>query len=152
MPRSNHKLSFKYFGPYKILSRVGAIAYQLQLPSTSAIHHVVHVLELKPATCFKGMVVSKLPANESMYRIPMQVLETRMISRGSAQVAQVKVLSSGMTTDLATWEDLEALKQQFLHASTVATEEAWEQNQEFELRRGQWAKKKNVRVSGLEWG
>jgi hypothetical protein len=104
MPTYNHKLCFKYFSPYKILSRVGAVAYRLQLPSTSAIHRVVHVSQLKPATGFKGMVAGDL-----------QVLETRMISKGSAQVAQVKVLWSGMT-DLATWEDLDALKQQFPRA------------------------------------
>lgn len=30
--RSNHKLSFKYFEPYKILQKVGKMAYKLELP------------------------------------------------------------------------------------------------------------------------
>jgi hypothetical protein len=30
-PRSNQKLSFRYYGPFKVLARVGAVAYDLHL-------------------------------------------------------------------------------------------------------------------------
>jgi len=39
----NAKLSHKFFGPFKILSKVGAVAYKLKLPSTSKVHNVFHV-------------------------------------------------------------------------------------------------------------
>jgi hypothetical protein len=29
--RSNNKLPFKYYGPFKVLQRVGAVAYKLEL-------------------------------------------------------------------------------------------------------------------------
>jgi hypothetical protein len=44
---TNHKLSLCCFGPYRVLARVGVVAYRLELPSSSKIHHVVHVLLLK---------------------------------------------------------------------------------------------------------
>jgi hypothetical protein len=43
LPRAHDKLSFKYFGPYQITSRVGSVAYRLALPNVSKIHPVVHV-------------------------------------------------------------------------------------------------------------
>lgn len=39
-PRSNLKVSFKYFGPYRVLSRIGQVAYLLDLPSSYATHPV----------------------------------------------------------------------------------------------------------------
>ena len=41
--RSCNKLPFKFFGPFKIIQCVGAIAYKLELPSSASIHNVFHV-------------------------------------------------------------------------------------------------------------
>lgn len=41
--RANHKLTYKFFGPFPVIARVGKVAYELQLLAHSSIHPVFHV-------------------------------------------------------------------------------------------------------------
>ena len=43
------KIKPHFYGPYKIIWRVGEVAYELELPAESKIHNVFHVSNLKKA-------------------------------------------------------------------------------------------------------
>ncbi|KAL0430619.1 UNVERIFIED_CONTAM: Transposon Ty3-I Gag-Pol polyprotein [Sesamum radiatum] len=76
------KLAKKFYGPFRVVRRVGAVPYELDLPESSRIHPVFHVSLLKPCfvppadpTCFLPSLVvgSFLPPS------PAQVLDTRLL-------------------------------------------------------------------------
>lgn len=45
--RASNKLARHYYGHFKILERLGSIAYKVELPPASKIHNVLHVSLLR---------------------------------------------------------------------------------------------------------
>ena len=115
--RINQKLSFKFFGPFRVLERIGQVAYKLELPPASRIHHVFHVSQLKACIGNTSQVSKKLPSPDTLFQVPMSILRTRVRQQGHETVAQGLVHWSGSTTSASTWEDLESLRQQFPYAA-----------------------------------
>lgn len=115
-PRANHKLAYKFFGPYTILERVGEVAYRLDLPNTSKVHPVFHVSLLRKVLKPTQQVLPCLPSPESAVQVPEKILQKRVIHRNDKKLVQVLLQWSGDPVDLATWEDFEAIKQKFPRA------------------------------------
>lgn len=46
-PFPYYKLTFRYFGPYPIIEKVGSMAYKLLLPLEVLLHPTFHVSQLK---------------------------------------------------------------------------------------------------------
>ena len=111
--RSNQKLAFKFFGPFRILARVGAVAYKLELPVSSLVHPVFHVSQLKKSVSTHHSVTSHPPSEAVLWSVPERILQTRSITKGTCSITQGFIQWSNLPKSLATWEDLEFLRQQF---------------------------------------
>ncbi|XP_066374624.1 uncharacterized protein [Miscanthus floridulus] len=106
--KTSQKLSFQYFGPFKILQRFGQVVYKLNLPDDAKIHPVVHVSELKqhvPAMTSVSSDLSSLCSDPAQIMKPYQVLRRRSILSGATVVPQLLIHWSEMPPELATWED-----------------------------------------------
>ncbi|CAL9221332.1 unnamed protein product [Arabidopsis halleri] len=105
--RSNQKLSPKYFGPYKILDKCGAVAYRLDLPTSSKIHPVFHVSQLKESVG-PVSVSTELPSvhYDALIKEPERVLERKMVNRQGRAATMVLVKWTNLTVEEATWEYL----------------------------------------------
>ena len=105
--RVSHKLAKRFYGPFTVLERVGTVAYKIDLPSTSRIHPVFHVSNLKP---FKGIdcsAVLQLP-NEFFHNkhvsFPVVVCATRTILRHHKPEHQILVQWYDAPLENATWK------------------------------------------------
>ncbi|GJS31437.1 hypothetical protein Tco_0492057 [Tanacetum coccineum] len=80
-----NKLSYKYFGPFLIKKKLGKVAYKLQLPSSSQIHQVFHVSQLKLYRGPLPTLSSQLPkviSDGLISKEPYIVLDRRMAKKG----------------------------------------------------------------------
>jgi hypothetical protein len=114
------KLSFKYFGPYKVVERVGAVAYRLDLPPDSKIHDVFHVSQLKPFLADYSPIYSELPMMtdiEAAAATPEQILDRRLVKKGNTAIPQVLVKWSNLPEASATWEDYNVVRTRFSDAA-----------------------------------
>ncbi|KAF5769419.1 putative nucleotidyltransferase, Ribonuclease H [Helianthus annuus] len=113
--RIHQKLAAKFFGPFQILEKVGAVAYKLLLPATSKIHPVFHVSLLKKAVSGPSETIlpPELDMADAPHLVPQSVLATRIIRDGSDSAEQWLVHWQGQTVDDSTWEDADWLKMQF---------------------------------------
>jgi len=120
------KLSYKFFGPYTVLEKIGAVAYRLQLPDDSSIHPVFHISQLKAFHPDYTPVYTTLPTLtdlEATEALPEKILERRLVKKGNNAVPQVLITWTGLPKEPATWEDYHVVKKHFPAAPAWGQEE-----------------------------
>ena len=78
--KKGNKLLPKYYGPHKVLQKIGTMPYKLELPPSSQVHPVFHVPSLKKVIGENIPVQTIFPELDEGGKIilePEAVMETR---------------------------------------------------------------------------
>lgn len=106
------KLHSKYYGPFRVLAKVGKAAYQVLLPKDCQLHDTFHVSQLKKHLGPHAVPNPQLPLlnpDGTVLLEPEQLLERKLVPRkqGDIDIPIVRWLIKwkNLPVDQATWED-----------------------------------------------
>ncbi|KAK9050141.1 hypothetical protein SSX86_006742 [Deinandra increscens subsp. villosa] len=118
--RKRGKLSPRFIGPFKILARVGKVAYQLELPEElSGIHNTFHVSYLRKCLADESAYVplDDLVIDDKLNYVerPIAILDRKVKRLRNKEVNQVKVQWEHRKGSDLTWESEEEMQRYYPH-------------------------------------
>ena len=115
------KLSPRFIGPFKILERVGIVAYRLALlPSMSGVHEVFHVSMLRKYTPDPAHVVDwgqieiEIDTDGTIEERPVCIVDSRDQVLRRKTVRLVRVLWRHYGVEESTWEREDTMRATYL--------------------------------------
>ena len=106
--KKDNKLSPKYYGPYKVLQKIGTMAYKLELPTSSRVNLFFHV------SCLNKVIGDKIPVQTILLELDEEgkiILEPEAVTKIRTRQLQNRSISEylikwkNLPTEDSTWED-----------------------------------------------
>ncbi|GJX77329.1 hypothetical protein Tco_0324140 [Tanacetum coccineum] len=103
------KLNPRYVGPFKVLAKVGKVAYKLELPQElSRVHHTFHVSDMKKCYADEPLVMplEGIHVDDKLQFVeePVEIMEREIKRLKQSRIPLVKVLWNSRRGLEFTWE------------------------------------------------
>ena len=112
------KLDPRFLGPFRILERVGAVAYKLDLPSAmDAYHNVFHVSQLRKCLTDQDIVLPEIPKdlgkNFTLETRPVRIIDRMEKAMRRKTVPMLKIVWEFNGKDIITWQTEARMKAEY---------------------------------------
>ncbi|GKC96588.1 putative reverse transcriptase domain-containing protein [Tanacetum coccineum] len=114
------KLSPLYVGPFKIIDRVGPVAYKLELPNEiHGIHNTFHVSNLKKCLADENLIIplEEIQLDDKLHFIeePVEIIDREVKQLKQSRIPIVKVRWNSRRGPDFTWEREDYFKSKYPH-------------------------------------
>ncbi|GKF10064.1 hypothetical protein Tco_0047990 [Tanacetum coccineum] len=112
-----------YVSPFKVIERVGTVAYKLELPQQlSRVHNTFHVSNLKKRLSDESLVIplEELRVDDKLHFVeePIKVVDREIKQLKRSHIPIIKVRWNSKRDPEFTWEHEDQFKQKYPHLFT----------------------------------
>ncbi|CAA7016376.1 unnamed protein product [Microthlaspi erraticum] len=111
------KLAVRFIGPYRVIGRVGEVAYRLDLPADMNLHPVFHVSMLwrhiQNPNAIEPERVEELQPNLTIPEGPVRLGIRRLRKLKNLEIPQIQVFWERQNREVITWEDEEHFRRSY---------------------------------------